>query len=187
MLGAAFVGAAIGAGISLGSQAIFTGELNWGQFALDIGVGAVTGMLGVSGISKVGSMLIGAGIGGVSNIASQFIGGISFSDINWLSVGISTAVGGAAGWFAGAGTQNVKAVGSASGVQNAAASVKAVQNRIASGVYYATERGMKSAVTQVTNRMTLAVGQQMFRMFTGSMIALGAGMAADKFLGWLFG
>lgn len=186
LLGAAFVGAAIGAGVSLGSQAIFNGELNWGQFALDIGVGAVTGMLGVSGISRVGSMFIGAGIGGVSNIASQLIGGTSFGDINWLSVGISTAVGGAAGWFAGAGTQNVKAVGNAAGVQKAAMSIKAVQNRIASGVYYATERGMKSALTQVTNRMTLAVGNEMFRMFTGSMIAFGAGMAANNLALWAY-
>lgn len=37
-VGAAFAGAAIGAGISYASQAI-SGELNWGQFALDIGAG----------------------------------------------------------------------------------------------------------------------------------------------------
>jgi len=77
LLAAAFVGAAIGAGISLGSQAI-TGQLNWGQFALDIGVGAITGMIGASGISRIGSMFVGAAIGGLSNVGSQLIGGTSF-------------------------------------------------------------------------------------------------------------
>ena len=180
------VGATIGASVSLVSQAIFTGELSWGQFALDIGVGAITGMLGVSGISKVASMFIGAGIGGISNIASQLISRTSFKNLDLLSIGISTVVGGAAGWFAGAGTQNAKAVGNAPGVQKAAMSVKAVQNRIASGTYYATAGGMKSALTQVTNKFTLAVGQQMAKMFLSSMIYFGVGMAIDKLADWLY-
>ena len=63
------------------------------------------------------------------------IRGKSFNQIDWLSVGISTVVGGAAGWFGGAGTRNVKTVGNGAGVQTAAKSVQAVENRIASGVY----------------------------------------------------
>ncbi len=184
LVGAAFVGAAIGAGVSLGSQAIFNGELNWGQFALDIGVGAITGLLGVSGISKIGSMLIGAGIGGISNFASQLIGGASLSEINWISFGISVVVGGVSGLIAGAGTQNAKAVGSAHNVQKAAMSLKAVQNRIASGTYYATAQGMKSALTQVTNKMTAAVGQQMFKMFTGAMITYGSFTFLNNIINW---
>lgn len=187
LLGAAFAGAAIGGGISLASQAIFNkGELNWGQFALDIGVGAVTGMIGVSGISRVGATFAGAGIGGTSNIASQLIRGKSFNQIDWLSVGISTVVGGAAGWFGGAGTRNVKAVGNGAGVQSAAKSVKAVENRIASGVYYLTERGMKSAITQTSNAMMRAVAHQMYTMFLGSMISYGVGTVVNNVLDFYF-
>jgi len=159
----------------LGSQAIFTGQLNWGQFALDIGVGAITGLLGVSGISQIGSMFAGAGISGAANIASQLIGGASFSEINWLSFGISVAGGALSGWVAGAGTQNVKAVGSSYEVQLAGKTLKNVQNRIASGTYYATTRGMKSALTQANNKMTLAVSHQMSKMFTGAMVTYGIG------------
>ncbi len=179
LLGAAFVGAAIGAGISLGSQAV-SGELDWGKFALDTGVGALTGMVGVSGISRLGSMFVGAGIGGTSSVANQLIGGASFNEINWTSVAISTVIGGIAGFVGGAGTRNVKAVGNSASVQKAAMSVKAVQNRIASGTYYATSRGMKSAITQVNNKMALAVGNEMFKMFTGSMVAYGVGAGVNS-------
>lgn len=175
LLGAAMIGAAIGAGISLGSQALFTGQLNWGQFALDIGVGAITGLLGVSGISQIGSMFAGAGISGAANIASQLLGGASISEINWLSFGISVAGGALSGWIAGAGTQNVKAVGSSYEVQLASKTLKNVQNRIASGTYYATTRGMKSALTQANNKMALAVAHQMSKMFTGAMVTYGIG------------
>lgn len=190
LLGAAMIGAAIGAGISLGSQALFTGQLNWGQFALDIGVGAITGLLGVSGISQIGSMFAGAGISGAANIASQLLGGASFSGINWLRFGISVIGGGLSGWFAGAGTQNVKAVGSSYEVQLAGKTLKNVQNRIASGTYYATTRGMKSALTQANNKMALAVAHQMSKMFTGAMVTYGIGtvgtLVIDKITNMLF-
>ena len=102
---AVLAGAAIGGAISYGTQAI-SGELNWGQFALDIGVGALTGAIGASGISAVGSTIIGAGIGGISNIGSQLISGKSFSEINWLSVGISAEIGALSGLLGGAGANN---------------------------------------------------------------------------------
>lgn len=57
LAGAVLAGAAIGAGISLGTQA-FSGELNWGQFALDTGVGAITGLIGGSGVSRGGCYII---------------------------------------------------------------------------------------------------------------------------------
>ena len=190
LLGAALVGAAIGASISLGSQAIFTGELNWGNFALDIGVGAITGLLGVSGISQIGSMFAGAGISGAANIASQLIEDPSFSKINWLSFGISVIGGGLSGLLAGAGTQNVKAVGSSYEVQLAGKTLKNVQNRIASGTYYATTRGMKSALTQANNKMALAVAHQMSKMFTDAMATYGIGtvgtLVVDKITNMLF-
>ena len=102
---AVFAGAAIGGAISYCTQ-LYSGELNWAQFALDIGVGALTGAIGASGISALGSTLIGASIGGVSNIGSQLISGKSFKDINWLSVGISAAIGALSGFLGGAGASN---------------------------------------------------------------------------------
>ena len=78
LLGAAFIGAAIGGGLSIVSQgvnAIRTGSLDfsWGQFALDMGVGALTGALGASGISRIGSTILGGVIVGVSSIAIDLV------------------------------------------------------------------------------------------------------------------
>ena len=53
LAGAVLAGAAIGTWISLGTQA-FSGELNWGQFALDTGIGAITGLIDGSGVSRGG-------------------------------------------------------------------------------------------------------------------------------------
>ena len=90
-------------------------------------------------------------------------------------LGVSVAGGALSGWVAGAGTQNVKAVGSSYEVQLAGKTLKNVQNRIASGTYYATTRGMKSALTQANNKMALAVAHQMSKMFTGAMVTYGIG------------
>lgn len=82
LLGGALLGASIGAGISLGTQAI-QGELNWAQFALDTGVGAISGMLGVSSASKFVTTSVGAFVGGASNVASQLISSTSINNIAW--------------------------------------------------------------------------------------------------------
>ena len=55
---AALTGAAMGAGLSLATQAT-TGELDWGQFGIDIGVGAITGVI-TGGIGKIASSFGGA-------------------------------------------------------------------------------------------------------------------------------
>ena len=55
---AALVGAAMGAGLSLATQAA-DGELDWGQFGIDTVVGAVTGAI-TGGIGKIASSLGGA-------------------------------------------------------------------------------------------------------------------------------
>ena len=138
MFTAAITGAAIGAGISLGTQAM-SGSLNWGQFALDIGVGAITGLIGASSISRIGSTFVGAVIGGGSNIASQLLDGKSFSEINWKTVGLSTIVGGVSGFIGGAGAKNTKAfqrsLSRNSGWNKAMSSFYKVQGKIAAGVY----------------------------------------------------
>ena len=174
LLGAALVGAAIGAGISLGIQAIGDRQLNWGQFALDTMVGAASGLLAVSPISRIGSAIVGAGINGTANLISQtLINGNAVSNLDWVSFGISVVIGFAFGYMAGAGTQNVEGYGSSDAYQAAAMSMKRVQNRIASGTYYATERGMKSAITQAQNRMLNVTAEEMYNAFTNAMIMYG--------------
>ncbi len=164
ILGAAFAGAAIGAGLSLATQGInsaLTGaDFSWGQFFLDIGVGMVTGAIGASGISRLGSFFVGIAIGGLSDIGSQLISGKSFGEINWLSVGVSAVVGGLAGLAGGAGAKNkVKMnehiIGNAA-VKQAQNSVVKVGDKIAKGLY-TTAQGAKSAYTQVMNRMSNAI------------------------------
>ena len=65
---AVFAGAAIGGAISYGTQAI-SGTLNWGQFVLDIGVGAITGLIGASGVSKAAATVMGGLTGSGASIA----------------------------------------------------------------------------------------------------------------------
>ncbi len=159
LVGAAFAGAAIGAGFSLGTQAI-SGQLNWGQFALDIGVGAISGAIGASGISRFGSIVVGTLIGGTSNFLSQLINGRSINEINWWSVGISATIGGISGAFSGAGAKNKKgidkAISDSNLVKNAQNSVAKVGSKMANGLY-ATAQGAKSAYTQTMNRLSNAI------------------------------
>ncbi len=154
---AALTGAAIGAGVSLGFQA-YSGELNWGKFALDIGVGAISGAIGASGISRVGSIIVGSLIGGTSDIASQLISGNT--EIDWLSVGISAFIGGISGAISGPGAKNAVAMGKSiakdSAVISAKKSMDKVGNKLINGLY-ATTRGARSAATQVMNKMAAAV------------------------------
>ena len=180
LLGAAFVGAAIGGGISLVTQAI-GGELNWGQFALDIGVGALTGMLGMSGISRVGATVLGGLIGGVSNIGSQLIGGVSWDEINWCNwwkVSISAVIGGLSSFIGGAGARNAQKLNSSSRVSKAIESVNKVFARQNSG-YYSAARYANAALTNVANRLGKAVAKQQLIMFTEAMIAFAVGTAAN--------
>lgn len=177
LLGAAFVGAAIGGGISLITQAI-GGKFNWGQFALDIGIGALTGMLGMSGISRAGATLLGGLIGGVSNIGSQLIGGASWNEINWWKVGISTVVGGVSSYFGGPGARNVQKLNSSSRVSKAIDSVNKVFARQNTG-YYSAARYANAAFTNVTNRLGKAVAKQQLIMFVEAMVAFGVGTALN--------
>ena len=104
IVAAAFAGAAIGGAISYGTQAV-SGELNWGQFALDIGVGAITGAIGASGLSKTAVTVLGGAIGSGSSIASDLING---KPVDWGKAAISGLIGIAAGYAGGAGIKNVQ-------------------------------------------------------------------------------
>ena len=93
-------------------------------------------------------------------MASQMISGKSFSEINWVTVGISAVIGGVAGFIGGAGAKNKlqmdKAIKSSSEVIKAQNSVAKVGDKLANGLY-ATTRGAKSAYTQVMNRLSNAI------------------------------
>ena len=101
---AVLAGAAIGGAISYSTQTI-SGELNWGQFALDIGIGALTGAIGASGVSQATATVLGGLIGSGSSIASDLINGNS---VNWGKAAISGIIGIAAGFLGGAGVKNIK-------------------------------------------------------------------------------
>ena len=180
LIGGAFLGAAIGAGISLGSQAI-QGDLNWAQFALDTGVGAITGMVGVSSASRYLAMGIGTVVGGGSNFASQLISGKSIDEINWWKVGVSAIIGGMASFFGGAGAQNFKAVNSAHKVSKAINSVNKVVSRMNTG-YYSSSRYAQAAFTNVVNRLGKAVAKQQLMMIVGSMAWYGGSTIATNIL-----
>ena len=105
---AVLAGAAIGGAISYGTQAV-SGELNWGQFALDIGVGALTGAIGASGLSRGVATALSGLIGSGSSIASDLINGNS---VNWGKAAVSGLIGVVAGYAGGAGVKNVRGLAS---------------------------------------------------------------------------
>lgn len=161
LLGAAFIGAAIGGGLSIVSQgvnAIRTGSLDfsWGQFALDMGVGALTGALGASGISRIGSTILGGVIGGVSSIASDLVQGNS---INWGKFVTSMILGAVSGAVAGAGAKNAKGFQKMlfgdKGWNKAMSSMYKVTGKIAQGGY-TTIQGMKGALNIVNRNISIA-------------------------------
>ncbi len=86
----------------------------------------------------------------MSSVGSQLIGGTSFANIDWLSVGISAALGGLAGAFSSAGLSNKNAQNSSKYISKAMKSIDKVNNKIAMGGYK-TIQGMRSAITQVEN------------------------------------
>lgn len=54
----ALVGGIISSGISIGTQAIFSGgNINWGQVLLDGAIGAIGGLVAATGIGTIGAAL----------------------------------------------------------------------------------------------------------------------------------
>ena len=105
---AVLAGAAIGGAISYGTQAV-SGELDWGQFALDIGVGALNGAIAASGLARATVTVLGGVIGSGSSIASDLINGNS---VNWGKAAIGGLIGVAAGFLGGAGVRNSQGLSS---------------------------------------------------------------------------
>lgn len=171
LLGGMFLGAAIGAGISLGTQAI-QGELNWGQFALDVGVGAITGMIGVSSVSRLFAACAGTFIGGASNLASQFIHGATWSTVEWWEVAFSAGIGCLAGYAGGAGARNAKEIMSATKVSKSISSLTKVLDNIVTG-YYPGAQYAEMALSTTCKRLGYAIVRQQASMLTGSMLWYG--------------
>ena len=179
LVGAVLAGAAIGAGMSLGTQAL-SGELNWGQFALDIGVGAITGLIGGSGVSQCISTILGGVIGAGSNLASQLISGVSWDQISVMQILVAGAIGAASGFIGGAGARNKAAINQGKGVQNATAKLNKVVRRIANGTRYKSLTTAQTAFTNAMNGLTTAIQSQMNNMFSTAMISYGVSTAASS-------
>ena len=113
------IGALIGAAVSFGTSIIsqtLTGDkqVNWGQVALDTLIGGISGALGVSGISKVMSTIVGGVLGAASSIGGDLI--VSNGDWEQVNVWKAIAMGGIGallGSWTGAGTQNTRTMVSA--------------------------------------------------------------------------
>jgi len=155
--GAALAGAAIGGLISAVSQEVFTGDISWAQFGLDVGIGAISGLIGASGISRIGATIVGGILGGGSSIASDLIAN---KPIDVTKAVISLGIGALAGYIGGAGASNKaeikKAITKSATVLKVQNSVAKVGYKMANGLYVITQ-GAKSAYTQVMNKMSKAV------------------------------
>ena len=191
LAGAVLAGAAIGAGISLGTQA-FSGELNWGQFAIDTGVGAITGLIGGSGVSRGVATILGGVVGAGSNFASQLITGTALEDISIMQIIVSGLIGAASGFIGGAGARNKAAINQGKGVQSATQQLNKVVRRIANGYRYNASTA-QVAFTNAMNGLTGAISSQMGRMFATAMVSYGVSTlvfigtdAGFDHLGWWF-
>ena len=168
LIGAILTGAAIGASMSLGTQAL-SRELNWGQFILDIGVGAITGLIGGSAVSKSVATTLGGLIGAGSNLASQLIGGASIDDISIMQIMVSGMAGAISGFIGGAGARNKAAINQGQGVQNATSKLNRVLERIVKGTRFKSLSTAQIAFTKAMNGLYSAVQLQMSHMFKISM------------------
>ena len=71
----ATIGAYVGVGASIISQGMSSGwsNINSWQVLLDGTMGAISGAVGASGISKIGSIIIGGVLGGAGSIGSDLL------------------------------------------------------------------------------------------------------------------
>ncbi|MBE6533756.1 MAG: hypothetical protein E7678_02130 [Ruminococcaceae bacterium] len=193
LVAAAFTGAAIGAGMSLGTQAL-SGKLNWGQFALDTSVGAITGLIGGSGASQTQATILGGIVGVVSNLVSQLITLKPGENISIMQIATAFLFGALSGYFGGAGAKNKAAINQGKGVQNATAKLNKVVRRLANGTRYRSLTTAQTAFTNAMNGLTSAIESQMSYMFTTAMayysvstiIFSGMDAVFDMYGFWLF-
>jgi len=86
------IGGAVGAIVGGVSAAISGGD--WRSIALGAGVGAGGGLLAASGLPVAVQIVASGLLSGGNNLVSQtLIEGKSFAEVNWIDVGIDTAIG----------------------------------------------------------------------------------------------
>ena len=103
------IGAVIGAGTSAVTQGLANGwdNINVGQVILDGAVGAISGVIGATGIGAVGSVISGATLGFVGSIGSDLISSNGdWTSVNWTKAASMAILGGVMGKFSGPGKQN---------------------------------------------------------------------------------
>ena len=164
------IGGSVGTSI-YGSQAI-SGELSWGQFALDIGVGAITGLIGGSGISKGVSTVLSGVVGAGSNLASQLISGGDLKNVSIMQIILAGAMGVVSGLIGGAGARNKEAISNGENVQKATKQLNKVIRRIANGYRYNATTA-QVAFTNAMNELTSTISLQIGQMFTKAMVLYG--------------
>lgn len=98
---ALLVGGVVGGTSSLAIQAVTTGQVDWGQVAIDAGAGAV----GAEVALYAGPIAGGAAAGLVSNVGSQLHTNGGWCHFDVMEAGISAIAGGAAGGLAGEANQ----------------------------------------------------------------------------------
>ena len=107
------VGVAIGVTTSIVSQGFTKGweNINAQQVVFDGVLGAVSGVIGASGIGVVGSMIWGGTLNFAGSIGSDLIANDgNWEDVNWGKAFAMAAIGVGFGRWAGAGAQNTKAM-----------------------------------------------------------------------------
>lgn len=164
------LGAAVGGGISTVSQIATTGDINFAQLGLDITIGAISGVIGGSEVTRLTATAFGFVLGGVSNFSSQLIQIGSFTEINYGSVLTSAFIG-------GAGARNKASIQKGSGVIKANNNVGKVLGKMEQGNYYSSARYAQGAYTRTMNTLSKQVSNRITQTFAKSMSLNGiAGM-----------
>ena len=193
LAGAVLAGAALGAGMSLVTQAT-SGELNWGQFALDTGVGAITGLIGGSGVSQGLATILGGVVGAGSNFVSQLINLQPGEKISIMEIIFAGAVGAVASYIGGAGARNKAALRGSEGYKSAASKLSRTTQRIFNGTRFNNPTTAQATFTKAMNGLTNAIQMEMSNMFYTAMLSYGvstigfsmANGLVNHFGGWAF-
>lgn len=142
------VGAGIGAGVSLVTSTVSqlsTGTFSFGQLILDISFGAITGLIGGSALGTIGSALAMGFTGFASSITSDLV---TTGTVDYGKATINGLFGAVLGAKSGA---QYGLTGQTKNLQN---SLKAINNKIASGGY--SLRGGKGALNLIGYQLNKA-------------------------------
>lgn len=147
-----------------------------GTICLDTSVGAITGLIGGSGVSQGVATILGGVVGTGSNLASQLIGGTAWEDILIMQILVAGAIGAAFGYIGGAGARKKATINQGNGVQSATKQLNKVVRRIVNGYRYNATTA-QVAFTNAMNGLTSTISSQMGRMFATAMISYGVSTA----------